>query len=172
MEILKSRIECLNIFVWSKLNIHIWILDIRRTICNYPNIFKYLSYIAVSMLHFFSFNQWHFQSGISWQQLVWTLFPSFWLWLSTTVVRVLIPTNTHLTHKHMNQHKQLHIEPDLPVKFLSSKRTFKTTDKSLFVSVRRQHVREVLGNFPLACFVCVYTLLTLTITKITQFILN
>ena len=40
----KSRIEYANIFVWSKLNIRIRILDIRRTIFEYPNIFEYSSF--------------------------------------------------------------------------------------------------------------------------------
>ena len=45
-DISKLRIKYSNIFVWSKLNIRIRILDIRRTIFEYPNIFEYSSYTA------------------------------------------------------------------------------------------------------------------------------
>ena len=50
-EISKLRIEYSNIFVWSKLNICIWILDIRRT------IFEYSSFTCSAGLYNFR-NSW------------------------------------------------------------------------------------------------------------------
>ena len=50
-DISKLRIKYSNIFVWSKLNIRIRILDIRRTIFEYPNIFEYSSYTVEGVQH-------------------------------------------------------------------------------------------------------------------------
>ena len=53
-DISKLRIKYSNIFVWSKLNIRIRILDIRRTTFEFPNIFEYSFQSCDSSIGYFS----------------------------------------------------------------------------------------------------------------------
>ena len=56
-DISNLRIKYSNIFVWSKLNIRIKILDIWRTMFEYPNIFEYSSHTVEYAVVIFKFNR-------------------------------------------------------------------------------------------------------------------
>ena len=69
-EISKLRIEYLNIFVWSKINIHIRILYIQWTIFKYPNIFEYSS---ITGLDVHISQEWSKNQPSSWSIIIFLL---------------------------------------------------------------------------------------------------